>query len=263
VSGAATDPLPRLAAQFATAVADGSERYDTPGFRVHIWPTPDPFYRNVAIPVDAACTAPDAVAAMLAVFAAHDRLPTVEYFAELWPDLAPALAAQGLALASRGQVMVLAAAPPGPGPGPGPRSPARLLAPGDPAAAIADFLLGAAEVFGQTTVLAPGEALRFAAGLRRGTLAAAMVRRGRLAVAGASLIGAGAVAELAGVWTLPAFQRQGHARACCRLLLERFFGGGGELAWLSVGEPAAAALYAGLGFGTCGTQLNFADAGPA
>ena len=68
MNGPPTALLPRLAAQFAAAVADGSAGFDTAGFRVHIWPTPDPFYRNVAIPVGPACIRPDAVAAMRAAF---------------------------------------------------------------------------------------------------------------------------------------------------------------------------------------------------
>ena len=75
------------------------------------------------------------------------------------------------------------------------------------------------------------------------------------------MIRTGAVAELAGVWTLPGWRRCGLARACCRLLLDRFFATGGELAWLSVGDAAGAALYVGLGFRPCGTQLNYAGAG--
>ena len=248
------DILSRLAAQFASAVAEGSTRHETTGFRVHIWPTPDPFYRNVAIPTGPDCCRPDAVAAMLATFAAHGRLPSVEYFHELWPALAPVLTAQGLVLDSRGDVMALDVPPAAVTA----RSAARRLTLADPPDAIGAFLLGAANVFGQRAgLLAPGEIDRFAEGLERGTLAAAWVRRGRQPVAGASLIGRGPVAELAGVWTLPAFRRQGHARACCRLLLGDFFARGGELVWLSVHEPAAGALYADLGFWPCGTQLNF------
>ncbi len=260
MSGRPTGLLPRLAIQFATAVADGSEGFAVPGFKVHVWPTPDPFYRNVAIPTDPACTRPEAVAAMLAVFAARGRTPTVEYFAELWPGLAPVLAAHGLELDAPGQAMALAP----PVPWLPASTSARLLTAADPPPLIADFLLGATRVFGQrAALLAPGELERFAAGLRRGTLAAAMVVEAGEAVAGASLIGAGAVAELAGVWTLPEHRRLGHARACCRLLLERFFAAGGEAAWLSVHEPGAGRLYAGLGFRRCGTQLNFTGGGSA
>ena len=53
--------LHRLAGQFATA-ADGSEVHEVPGFRV--WPTPDPFYRNVAIPTDRPRDWAPAIAAM-------------------------------------------------------------------------------------------------------------------------------------------------------------------------------------------------------
>jgi ribosomal protein S18 acetylase RimI-like enzyme len=253
-AGPAGSLLPRLAAQFAAAVADGSERYDTPGFRVHIWPAPDPFHRNVAIPVGSECAQPEAVADMLRLFAECGRAPTVEYFAELWPTLAPALAAHGLELDACGDVMVTAP----PARPATPADSARLLTADDAPALMHEFLSGANAVFGQrAALLAPGEPERFAAGLRRGTLAAAAVVRDREPVAGASLIRAGTVAELAGVWTRPKWRRQGHARACCRLLLQQFFADGGELVWLSVHEPEAGSLYADLGFRACGTQLNF------
>jgi predicted GNAT family acetyltransferase len=87
------------------------------------------------------------------------------------------------------------------------------------------------------------------------------VADGELPVSGSSLIGPGPVAELAGVWTRPPWRRRGYARAVCRLLLERYFAAGGELAWLSAGDLASGALYRRLGFVPCGVQLNYV--GPA
>ena len=89
------------------------------------------------------------------------------------------------------------------------------------------------------------------------TLCAASLSDGR-PVSGASLIGIGAEAELAGVWTSEDARRQGRAEAVCRALLGRYFGLGGELVWLSAGDGDSARLYRRLGFRPIGTQLNYA-----
>ena len=98
-----------------------------------------------------------------------------------------------------------------------------LLARGAPASLLGAFLAAAAEAFGEPEApLVAGELERFAQGLDRGTLAAAVVADGELPVSGSSLIGPGPVAELAGVWTRPPWRRRGYARAVCGLLLERY-----------------------------------------
>ena len=43
--------LARLEAQLHEALAEGSEINETSAFRLHVWRTPDPFYRNVAVPL--------------------------------------------------------------------------------------------------------------------------------------------------------------------------------------------------------------------
>jgi ribosomal protein S18 acetylase RimI-like enzyme len=255
VSPNGTDLLRRLAAQFAAAVADGSERWEVPGFRIHLWPTPDPFYRNVAIPTDARCENAEAIAGMLELFASHARRPRLEHFAELWPYLAAALEAAGLTPEREAKVMVLRRSDPRAAVLEGS---ADVLTATHAAGALRAFLAGAAEAFGEQTMLAASELEHFADGLANGTIGATQVRLGGKPVAGASLIRTGSVGELAGVWSVAAHRRQGHARACCRLLLDQFFADGGELAWLSAGDPRSANLYLDLGFQPCGTQLNYA-----
>jgi ribosomal protein S18 acetylase RimI-like enzyme len=138
-------------------------------------------------------------------------------------------------------------------------APARLLTADEPRPMLASFLGGAAEAFGEpAAMLAAGEVERLATGLARGAVVAAAALMGGRPVSGASLIRAGRVAELAGVWTSAAWRRRGLARRCCALLLERFFGGGGEVAWLSASDAAGASLYRSLGFAPLGTQLNYA-----
>ena len=257
VSEAGPRPLlRRLAAQFAAAIAQGSEIRETPGYRIHLWPTPDPFYRNVAIPVAATDDPTRAVAEMVQVFAQSGRIPRLEFFAELWPDVPAVLEAAGFKLERRDVVMARPTAPPGLSAA---AQPVQALDAGASRSALEAFLSGAAAAFGQeAAIFVPGEVDRLADGLRRGTIMAAVARHRGEHVAGASLVRVGEVAELVGVWCRPHWRRQGLARACCRHVLERFHADGGELAWLSAADEASAALYRGLGFAPCGTQLNYA-----
>jgi ribosomal protein S18 acetylase RimI-like enzyme len=246
--------LARLAEQFADAVADGSEIHVTEGFRVHLWHSADPFYRNVAIPVRQVADWQPAIAAMRALFEAHGRTPRLEFFAELWPGLATALEAAGFHAERRAVVMTR-----GPEGALAAGGPARLLAADEPRSLLAAFLARAAEAFGEpAALLAAGEVERLAAGLARGAVMAAAALEDGRPVSGASLIRAGRVAELAGVWTSAAWRRRGLARRCCARLLERFFADGGEVAWLSAGDAASAGLYRSIGFSPLGTQLNYA-----
>ena len=247
--------LRRFAAQFAASVADGSEVHEVPGFRVHLWPTADPYYRNVAVPVGTPPDWPQSIAAMSRVFAERYRQATVEFFEQIWPDLVAPLEAAGFDLDARGEVMALRRSDFAP---PATSAPARLLDEAAPLPLITGFLRGAAETFGdRAALLAPGELERFADGLARGTIAAAATFDGSQSIGGASLIGAGPVAELAGVWTHTGWRRRSLALAACVRLLQHFFAAGGEVAWLSAADAASAALYRRIGFTPCGMQLNY------
>ena len=247
--------LRRFAAQFAAAVADGSELHEVPGFRVHLWPTADPYYRNVAVPIGRPPDWPQAISAMMGVFAARSRQATVEYFEQLRPDLAASLEAAGFELDGWAEVMALRRPDFAP---PATRTHVRLLDGMTPLPLITAFLRGAAATFGdRAALLAPGELERFADGLARGTIAAAVALEGSEPIGGASLIGRGPVAELAGVWTHAECRRRGLALAICVRLLEHFFAAGGEIAWLSTADAASGALYRRVGFTPCGSQLNY------
>lgn len=255
----ATSHLPtlhRLADQFAAAVAEGSEVHDTAAFRVHLWPAPDPFYRNVAIPrLQPAAWAP-AIAEMRRLFLERRRSPRLEFFAELWPGLAAALEEQGFVLDRAGPVMICdrpSLSPPLPD-----MADVTLLHGDMPPSLLSSFLEGAAEAFGEPAgVLAEGEIEQLRDGLARGSIRTAAVFVADRAVAGASLVGNGPVVELAGVWTAAAHRRRGHAAAACHRLLTDLFAHGGESAWLSAGNDESCALYRKLGFVPIGTQLNY------
>lgn len=247
--------LQRLADQFAAASADGSEVHRTSAFAIHLWRSPDPFYRNVAVPRCWPVDWPTAIEEMRRLMIAHGRMPRLEYFAELWPGLGAHLTAHGFALEAVGQVMACGRNRFRSGPAP---DPAVLLDAATPPAVLRACLEGAAGAFGSAAVAClPEELERLRDGLARGSIRSAAVLCGGEVAAAASLIGADAVRELAGVWTAAAHRRRGFAAAVCRRLLAAFFAMGGKLAWLSAGSDASVALYHGLGFAPAGTQLNY------
>ncbi len=251
-----TELLPRLQAQVARGFASGSEIHEGAAFRVHIWPDADVFYRNRALVTRRPGDWATAIDEMTAMFAAARRVPRLEFFAELWPDLPAALDAAGWTCEMRAPVLALPAQELREAPG---RPDTVILDRDVPRDLARDFIRAAEAVFDMPPGLeGDGEFGVLLRDLALGrVLSAASLAAGR-PVAGASLIGLGAEAELAGVWTLPAARRQGRGLAVCHALLGRFFDGGGEIAWLSAGDGAAERLYRRLGFVSAGTQLNYA-----
>ena len=249
--------LRRIEAQLHAALAEGAVPHDVAGFRIYLWRTPDPFYRNVALPRHAPISWATAIRDLRAAFARHQRRARVELFAELWPDLAAALQEAGFAIEAQAPVMASPAAPPEVAAA---VLPVLRLEGTTPRPMLQACLESAAATFHEpSAMLAPGELERLQESLAGGSLRSlAALDQGR-PVAGASLAGCGPVAELLGVWTAAGHRRRGLARALCSRLLHEFFQGGGELAWLAAGSREGLAAYRQLGFRTCGTQLDFAD----
>jgi predicted GNAT family acetyltransferase len=114
----------------------------------------------------------------------------------------------------------------------------------------------AGRAFGEPAIAAPGEVEALRERLASGTVRAAVLVEADRLVAGASLLGAGPVTELGGVWTAADRRRRGLARSLCAALLESHFAAGGELAWLTAGGAGSEPLYRRLGFARTGTQLD-------
>lgn len=248
--------LERLESQVRRGFAAGSEIRETAAFRVHIWHTADVFYRNRALAMRRPPSWGPAIGELEQAFAAAERVPRIELLAELWPDLAPALERAGWVCEARGMAMALEA--PAFAALPGPRE-VMLIGADAPRSLVRGFIRGTEEVFAMTpSPETGGEIDVLQRDLASGSaLCAASLVDGRL-VSGASLIGIGADAELAGVWTKDEARRQGRAEAVCRALLGHFFAHGGELVWLSASDAASERLYRRLGFTPVGTQLNYA-----
>ncbi len=253
--------LGAIEAQFIGAVANGAEIVETPAFRVHLRPSPDPFYRNVAVPTRRPRDWRPAIAAMRAVFEAGGRSPRLEFLDERWPDLAAALDAAGLVEAASCAVMVVAARPATPA-----EAPSGLLD-AAPAARLEAYLAAVQRAFdpAANARVRPGEVARLAAAIAEGRCrVAAVTDPAGGFVAGASLIGieppgSGAVpaAELAGVWTAPAHRGQGLASRLSTTLVDSFLAEGGGWVWLAAEAVRSAAFYAKLGFRRIGRQRNY------
>jgi ribosomal protein S18 acetylase RimI-like enzyme len=261
-SGAAAHAA--IESQFLDAVARGAEIVETPAFRVHLWPRPGPFYRNVAVPTRRPADWRPAIAAMQAAFVDAGRVPRLEYLQDRWPDLGAALDVAGLVETGRLRVMVTreppATAPDGP--------PVQFMDMVPSRGHLEAYLLAVQQAFEQPTdpqALA-GEIAGLRAELAGGgcRIATIMAADGSF-LAGASLIGIGQfgsgsgvrTAELAGVWTAVAQRGGGLATRVAAGLVDRFVAGGDALVWLAAETERTAALYARLGFQPIGWQRNY------
>ncbi len=101
-----TDPSGVRAIQTALrqAIAGGAERVGP--FLVTIDPDATGLFRNYAVPDDDAAPTADDIAALLAHFAAHDRLPRLEFVAPL-PAVEDALAGAGFVVDNRLSLLTL------------------------------------------------------------------------------------------------------------------------------------------------------------
>lgn len=259
--------LAAVEAQFLGASGGAGQTVETPGFRVHLWTTPDAFYRTVAAPIERPPDWDPAVTEMLKVFEAHGRAPAVEYAEERWPGLGSALERAGFAREARLTTMACVADKLARSAPPGGAWALRRLDGSTGAPALRAYLAALHAAFGQSVPTA-GDT-QDAAILER-ALAAGRTRicfteaADGGTVAGANLVGigpvagiAGPVAELAGVWTSTAARGHGLARSVTSALLHDFFAAGGGLVWLATDDARASSLYAGLGFRPIGHQLRY------
>ncbi len=223
-------------------------------FRAFISGSPNPVM-NLAVPVTDTDDWTGAVADLTDYFIAADRVPRLEFFAELHPGLAAALEACGYRRDMRAPVMTLDVARDWPQPAAGldlhfVRS--------DAPAEIAAYVMMQAEAYGE-----PGEdwAPMLASGIRDGDMRVLAAWHEERPIAGATLMLSSAAAELAGVGTVPSARRRGLALAVCEALLADHARRGGRLVWLSAG-PGTGTLYNRMGFRQVGTQLNYRLAMP-
>lgn len=188
--------------------------------------------------------------AMIAVFESHGRMPRMELFKELSPELIAVLQDRGFEVESELPVMVCTQETFVPQFNPA-ISVEFLHPDSDPV----PFLKVLDQAFGQNEPVTPERIERTRSGLRKGSVWSALARIGGEPAAGASLIPSEKTAELAGVGTAPEFRRKGAASAVSSALLQEGFASC-EVAWLSAGDDTAKAVYERLGFRFIGTQVN-------
>ena len=205
---------------------------------------------NLAVPVADTDDWAGAIAALTAHFAAADRIPRLEFFAELHPRLAPALDASGYHRDMTAPVMTLDVLHRA-WPEPTGELDLRFVRPDEPGE-VAAYVQMQAEAYGESG----GDwAPMLASGILDGDMRVLAAWQDGRPIAGATLMIA-AAAELAGVGTVPRMRRRGLGSAVCQALLADHARRGGRLVWLSAG-PGTGTLYDRLGFCRVGTQLNY------
>lgn len=245
-----------LAAHVQAVAGRGRDVIDTGPFRAFFSRTSDDPLLSLAVPRKSAGDWRPGIDALVAAFAARQRTLRLEFFADLHPTLADALAAQGvdgqqsmpvLSLAAEDLVMVRAA--------PG----IRLCRPDAGDAALLESLMALQARCFQAlagSVSMSGWLAQMRADIAAGRASACVAAAEGRAIGGAMMISGGGAAELLGVATDPAWRRRRVAAAACSRLLAESFAEGNPLAWLAAGSPPAYVLYKRLGFRHIGTQLN-------
>lgn len=254
--------LAALAEHVQAVAARDRSVVDIGPFRAFFSESSDDPLLSLAVPCRAPADWHPGITALKAAFAAHRRTLRLEYFVELFPTLAIALAAEGLddqdtlpvqCLAAEDLVPVRAA----------PEIVLSCPKPDD-GGQLRGLMALQARCFDALTEAGDAGWLgQMQRDIARGLATVCVAAVNGAIIGGAMLVSGGGAAELVGVATDPAWRRRRVASVTCVRLLYDYFAAGGGLAWLSAGSPAAHALYRRLGFRNIGTQLNTALPQPA
>jgi len=216
-------------------------------------------YLSYAIPDDGARPTLGDVAALVAAYARHDRIPRLEYLPSAAPHVEAALVAGGFVVDARLPVMVCEAGA------------AVDLAPGDglvvePPITDADLrAMRAAQhaAFGEIaegdeTAADPGELERQRKRLADGGLAllARDLATGAVVGGGVATVPGDGVTEIAGIGVLEHHRRRGIAGAITAGLAHAAHAAGTTTVWLTPGDDGAHRVYERAGFRDATTQLH-------
>ncbi len=211
--------------------------------------SPEP-HLSFAVP-KAGLEHPQAIEALVETFYDNGRVPRLEYFHELHPKVRGALGKKNFLQDMWAPVMTLV--PQDLSPASNVSATYQLLTNDD--RKLETFLRCQSKAFGG---IGGDDALSWLTNmtelLQSGELIGAFLEQDNTMVSGAVIQGA-TDGELAGVWTLPNYQRQGLSYALCQRLLADYFAKGQDLCWLSAAEGALK-LYEKLGFKHAGLQIN-------
>jgi ribosomal protein S18 acetylase RimI-like enzyme len=221
-------------------------------FTVTIHPHDPLRFLNYAIPDDGARPDAAAIAALRDAFRLHERLPRLEWIEEAAPDVAGALAAQGMVEELRTPLMTCA---------PGELVDADADVEGLTVGPVGDAdLRDSANVVRAAFGLAPLPADEAPSDARRGGGGSVLAR-----VAGAPAAAAtwtevvDGTSEVAGVATAEAWRRRGLAGVVTAAAARAAFAAGARLCVLSPGHDEAQRVYARAGFRGTATMLHWSD----
>lgn len=188
------------------------------------------------------------------------RTPFFEFHEELWPQAAQTLADWGYQCTHRMPVMTMTAAQWTADGGDLALCEARIAKDAD----VAEMWRVGRAAFEPDTVVTDEElekeqqrTERTIRQMRVGGALAAVGIADQQVISIGMAVGTPEIREIAGIATLPNFQRKGYATAVIRVLLDAFFSAGGKIAWLTPGDDGAQSLYAKLGFEPKATQVAY------
>jgi ribosomal protein S18 acetylase RimI-like enzyme len=195
------------------------------------------------------------VDSMVGVFIAHDRMPRMELFKELWPELIALLQSKGFEIESELPVMVCTKE--SFVPQFNPDVVVEMLTPdSDPV----PYMKVVDLAFEHDDPITSDRIERLRASLRRNAMWCALATFDGHPAAGACLIPSERTAELAGVGTVSEYRRRGAASTVSSALLQECFATC-DVVWLSAGDDVSKAVYERLGFQLIGTQVNISKPG--
>jgi ribosomal protein S18 acetylase RimI-like enzyme len=236
-----------------SVAARGRTVVDVPPFTVYVDEADPLRYLSYAIPADGARPDASQVEALRQAMRTRERLPRLEWVEEAAPDLAPVLAACGMAEELRAPLMRC---------GPDDLLDARAGVDGLVLQPLDDALLRPASdmqriAFGDEPV--PPDRDPFDPRTKGGGGVVATVDGEPVSVACWSGVADG-MAEIWGVATAAAWRGRGLAGAVTRAAVEGAFASGAEATLLSPGSDEAQRVYARAGFVRAATSLYYADA---
>ena len=241
--------LLRLQDALIESTKRGRNSTDVGGFMVMLSPSDPLVWVNYAVPTSSATLA--GIDEMVAVFRAAGRVPRLEFFVDLWPDVALSLEKAGFRCEKRMPIMVLS------------RDRWHGLS-HDHDVRPVDFATYCemnrvlCEAFGAEIPEEsdPYDDPMFQRIMKDEVLATVALADGKV-VGGGLGVGTSEVREIAGIGTAAAYRKRGIASAVIADLLDRFFGDGGEVAWLTPGDEGAQSVYARLGFEPIAEQVVY------
>ncbi|MEZ0093606.1 GNAT family N-acetyltransferase [Streptacidiphilus sp. EB129] len=242
----------RVAAYMRADITRRSDHLRVGPFLAALNPHTATLGRNFAVPMDGARPSPAEVAALVAAFERHDRIPRLEYVTGAAPEAEVALIRAGFTVDGR---LAMLACPSGAAidlPLPAGIALSAVTEAGD----LRDAVDVQNEAYGEPASAGSHDLDRLQALIGRGGLVALArdAATGRPCGAGLVTEPQGGVSEVAAVATRMDYRRRGIASALASLLTRAAHDGGAGLVFLDVEGPAEELVYLRAGFARAGER---------